>query len=64
MSVVKQRIFDGWSSVPREYKPRAAWKRDCRRIGKGEKPSASVITKVVRKLECTGGQGEYSIEKS
>jgi hypothetical protein len=64
MSVIKQRIFNGWSCVPKEYKTRAAWERDFRRVRQGDKSAATVTTSITRKLESTGGEGEYTIEKS
>ena len=60
---MRNRIFDGWENVPRDYKTRSAWKRDFRRVTQGEKPAATVTTSMTRKLESTDG-GEYTIEKS
>lgn len=50
-SEICKRTFDGWKKVPSTFKTRAAWRRAFRRVGKGEKPTATVIVEQTRRFD-------------
>ncbi len=64
------RTFHGWKEVPKNYKTRAAWEREFRRVAKGEKPTAIVLIEETRKCDIYDAEGriegtsEYKTERS
>lgn len=53
--------FDGWETVPTDYKSKQDWESIGLKIGAGNKAAASVKTIVTRRMESF--DGEYQIEK-
>jgi predicted N-acetyltransferase YhbS len=57
-----QEKFHGWDDVPRNLKTTTGWNSQQRRVRKGEVPSAFVVVKTRRKLECA--DHEYDTSKT
>ena len=58
------RIFCGWETVPKDFKTRAAWKRQFFKIPKGQTPAATVVVEQIRTLTCTEDDCDYVVEKT